>query len=119
MNRRDFLLLRTEGPETMPRVVELSCEQLYMRWLDSQATGEPREELAESAETSLWGGEPPARFAERTPQQLLEQLDRELREVDVLRIVDSQWLVGDLRQDFDNLMASFRARGGSVEIGSR
>ena len=134
MNRRDFLLLRTEprGLETMPRVVQLSCEQLYMRCLDTQVTGEPRDESADSgapsaapalgcgsAETALWGGEPPARFAERTPQHLFEQLDRELREVEVLRVVDSQWLVGDLRREFEHLMASFRARGGRVEIDSR
>lgn len=121
MNRRDFLLLRAEprGSDTMPRVVELSCERLYMRWLDTQATGGQPDELADSAERSLWGGEPPARFAERTPQHLFEQLDRELQTVEVLRVVDSQWLVGHLRRDFDNLMASFRARGGRVEIGSR
>ena len=119
MNRRDFLLLRTEPQGTMPRVVELSCERLYMRCLDTQVTGGPRDEAVDSAETSLWGGEPPARFAERTPQQLFEQLDRELREVEVLRVVDTQWLDGDLRRDFEHLLAVFRARGGRVEIGPR
>jgi len=98
----------------MPHVVELSCERLYMRCLDTQVTGGRRDESADSAEPSQWGGEPPARFAERTPRQLFEELDRELREVEVLRVVDSQWLVGDLRRDFDNLMAVFRARGGRV-----
>lgn len=118
MNRRDFLLLRIEpqGLETTPRAVELSCERLYMRWLDTQVTGAPREESTGAAETSPWGGEPPAVFAERTPQQLFEALDRELRDVDLLRVVDSQWLVGDLRQDFDLLMDAFRARGGRVHI---
>ena len=121
MNRRDFLLLRTEpqGLQTLPRVVELSCERLYMRCLDTRVTGVQRDELTDSAEMSQWGGEPPARFAERTPQQLLEELDRELREVDVLRVVDSQWLDGDLRRDFEHLLAVFRARGGRVEIGPR
>ena len=132
MNRRDFLLLRTEpqGLQALPRVVELSCERLYMRCLDTQVTGGQRDQSPDSgvpsaapalgcgsAETSQWGGEPPARFAERTPQQLFEQLDRELREVEVLRVVDSQWLDGDLRRDFENLLAVFRARGGRVEIG--
>ena len=129
MNRREFLLLRREP---RGRVVELSCERLYMRCLDTQVTGGQRNESADSgvpsaapalgcgsAETSPWGGEPPARFPERTPQQVFEELDRELREVEVLRVVDSQWLVGDLRRDFENLIALFRARGGRVEIGSR
>ena len=116
MNRREFLLLRREP---RGRVVELSCERLYMRCLDTQVTGGQRNESADSAETSPWGGEPPARFPERTPQHVFEELDRELREVEVLRVVDSQWLVGDLRRDFENLIALFRARGGRVEIGSR
>ena len=113
MNRREFLFLRTE-----PRggVVELSCERLYMRCLDTQVTGEqPNEESADSTETSPWCGEPPARFPERTPQHVLEELDRELREVEVLRVVGSQWLAGDLRRDVENLIAVFRARGGRVE----
>ena len=116
MNRRSFLLLRVEpqGPETTPRTVELSCERLYMQCLDTQVTGAPGEEPADSAEVSRWGGEPPAVFARRTRQQLFEDLDRELHDVDVLRVVDSQWLVGDLRRDFDRLMDAFRARGGCV-----
>ena len=112
MNRRDFLLLRMEP---RGRVVELSCERLYMRYLDTQVTSGQRDESAASAETSPWGGEPPARFAARTSQQLFEELDRELREVEVLRVHDSHWLAGDLRRDFDNLMALFRARGGRIE----
>jgi hypothetical protein len=47
---------------------------------------------------------------------LFEALDRELREVAVLKIVNGQWLVGDLRQDVDRLIEGFRARGGRVEI---
>lgn len=111
MNRRDFFLLRTEP---RGRVADLSCKRLYMRCLDAQVTGGERDESADSSEPSQWGGEPPARFLERAPRQLFEELDRELREVEVLRVVDSQWLVGDLRRDFDNLMALFRARGGRV-----
>ena len=115
MNRREFLLLKTEP---RGRVVELSCERLYMRCLDTQVTGgQPNEESADSAETSPWGGEPPARFPERTPQHVLEELDRDLRDVEVLRVVDSQWLAGDLLRDFEHLIAVFRARGGRVEIG--
>ena len=38
MNRRDFLLLRTDGS-----AVTLSCERLYMRLLDSQRDGTTRE----------------------------------------------------------------------------
>jgi hypothetical protein len=34
MNRRDFLLLRADGA---PHEAVLSCERLYMRYVDSQA----------------------------------------------------------------------------------
>ena len=118
MNRRDFLLLRPEprASEREPLEVELSCQRLYMRCLDVEATGADPGRAADSAESSLWGGEPPAAFAGRTRQQLFEDLDRELREVEMVRVVDSQWLFGDLRQDFDQVIDAFRARGGRVRI---
>jgi len=114
MNRRDFFLLRMEprGLQTLPRDVELSCEQLYMRCLDTQVTGAQPRNSADLEEP----GEPPAVFAERTRQHVFEELDRELREVDVLRVVDSEWLVDDLRRDFDHAMDVFRARGGRVQV---
>ena len=39
MDRRDFLLLRIAGPHD----AELSCERLYMRWVDAAASGTKRE----------------------------------------------------------------------------
>ena len=60
--------------------------------------------------------EPPAKFAGRSREQLFEALDLELRKVEVLKVVNSQWLVGELRHDFDRLMVGFCARGGRVEI---
>ena len=57
MNRRDFLLLRAGQPAV------LSCEQLFMRYLDSQMDG--------------------------TTAMLLTQLSEDLLEVDVLHLTDS------------------------------
>ena len=59
-----------------------------MRWVDAQVSSDQDE--TESG--SLWGGEPPARFAGHTRQDLLQELERELRGVDILRVADSQWL---------------------------
>ena len=115
MNRRDFLLLRKEPRR---REFELSCERLYMRCLDTQVTAPQPDNPPDSTEESPWGGEPPARFAEHSREQLFEDLDRELREVEILRIVNSHWLVGDLRHDFERLMDGFRARGGRIQIQS-
>ena len=113
MNRRDFLLLRKD---TRQREFELSCDRLYMQCLDTDMTGPQPEDAGDPAETSPWGGEPPAKFTGRSREQLFEALDLELRKVEVLKVVNSQWLVGDLRQDFDRLMEAFCARGGRVDI---
>ena len=113
MNRRDFLLLRKDPRQ---REFELSCDRLYMQCLDTEMTRLRPEVVADPPETSPWGGEPPAKFAGRSREQLFEALDRELREVEVLKVVNSQWLVGELRQDFDRLMEGFCARGGRVDI---
>ncbi len=113
MNRRDFLLFRTGEKDN---VVELSCERLYMRYVEAQAiAGQRGDELGAVGE--LWDGEPPTVIEERTPEELFQDLDRDLRDADVLRVLDSSWLVGgEFRDKFEALLASFRARGGRVEF---
>lgn len=113
MNRRNFLLLRKDP---QPRELELACDRFYMQCVDAQVTGPQPEDSADTAETSPAESEPPARFAGRSREQLFEALDRELREVEVLKVVNSQWLVGDVREDLDRLIEGFRARGGRVEF---
>ena len=112
MKRRDFLLLRTERGSGL---VELSCERLYMRCVDTRVTGGDHDEDFDPVD----GGEPPATFDERTTEQLFVGLDRDLRDVDSLRVLDRRWIAGaseELRLEFEALLASFRARGGHVEF---
>ncbi len=117
MNRRDLLLLRTDR-ET--RVAELSCERLYMHYQHTRLTMDrPAQPRAPDA-TSPWSDsdddEPPAVFDERTTRQLFRQVDRELRNADVVRVVDTGWLAVDaFRRDVEDLLAAFRQRGGRVE----
>jgi hypothetical protein len=109
MDRRDFLLFRTEG---RTKTVELSCERLFMRYVDTRNTPEP------DGADEEHDGEPPARFALRTVRQLFDDLARDLREADVLRITDAEWLAEDeFRREVNALAATVRARGGRVEIG--
>ena len=75
MNRRDFLLFRTEG---RTKTVEVSCERLYMLYVDTRNTPEPQ--AADEHD-----GEPPARFELRTARQLLTNIARDLREADMSR----------------------------------
>lgn len=86
LNRRDLLLL---GINRRIRPVELSCERLYMKYCDSQL--------------------------DNSTQELFERLEFELRSVDNLRLVDTNWLTCQgFRDRLEPLLISLRARGGQV-----
>jgi hypothetical protein len=86
MNRREFLLLRTDGAA---HAAVLSCERLYMRYLDSQADG--------------------------TTETLFEHLRRDLRRAKTLRLTDTSWLAcSDLKQHLERAIESAGGRGVAV-----
>jgi len=110
VNRRDFLTFRVER---RLRVAELSCERLYMLLLDVQLTGESHD----AGHTSWNGGEPPALYERRSADDVFAQIDRDLNDVDVLRISDRDWLTaGPLASQLDRIVAQFRTRGGRIDI---
>ena len=113
MNRRDFLLLKTERSS---RVAELLCERLYMHYQQlSLPTNRPAQGVAADVE-ALFDAEPPTVFAERSTHQLFSNVERELQSADVLRVVDREWLaVDEFGRDVEGLLAAFRRRGGRVE----
>jgi hypothetical protein len=77
MNRRDFLLLNT-GP--IGRSAVVSCEQLYMRYVDAEAEG--------------------------TTDELFDRLSRDLRTVSAVQLTDTHWLsCEDLRRRLDAVLA--------------
>jgi hypothetical protein len=83
VERRDFLFLRAGQPAT------LSCEPLFMRFLDSQLDG--------------------------TTTQLFENLAADLRKVNAVRLADTTWLArADLKTELDLVLDAFRAAGGRV-----
>ena len=110
MNRRDFLTFKVER---RLRVAELSCERLYMLLLNTELTGMS----SESVDAGSWcGGEPEAVYHRRSPSDVFEQIDRDLTDVNVLRITDREWLTADaLGRHLDRVVTEFRARGGRVE----
>ena len=113
MNRRDLLLLRTDRDR---RVAELSCERLYMHYQHTRLTTDRPAQPPAPDTGELWDDEPPAVFDERTTQQLFSLVDRELRNADVVRVVDAGWFAVDaFRRDVEDLLAAFRRRGGRVE----
>jgi hypothetical protein len=108
MNRRDFLLFRTEG---RAKTVELSCERLYMRYVDARRAPEP------DTEDNVVNGEPPARFARQSVRELFDAIADDVREADLLRITQRDWLADeDLRREVAALVDAVRARGGRVEM---
>jgi hypothetical protein len=87
VNRRQGFL---PGVERDPQAVVLSCEQLYMRYLDARATG--------------------------TTAELFEHLGRDLRSVKRVRLIKTSWLSDDdLMKQLDAVLASYRADGGRIE----
>jgi hypothetical protein len=84
VNRRDFLFLRAGQPAV------LSCEQLFMRYLDSQMEG--------------------------TTGQLFDNLAGDLRGVKAVHLTETTWLArGDLKQSLDEVLDVFTAAGGRIE----
>ena len=83
VDRRGFLFLRAGQPAV------LSCEPLFMRFLDSQTDG--------------------------TTPQLFENLAADLRKVTAVRLTDTSWLArAELKQQLDAVLDAFRAAGGAV-----
>ena len=111
MNRRDFLLFRREREE---RIVELSCQRLFMRCLDAQMTGpEPTED---GDAPDRWNHEPPAILERRTAAQIFDEIAFGLSEADVLKLVDREWIRDPaINARLDALVADFTARGGRVD----
>jgi len=112
MNRRAFLLLKTRGRE---RVMELSCEALFMRWADARS----RAGAAVAAEPGIhgmWEGEPPSDLVTRSVDDILAELDRGLAAADVVRVIDRAWLSdAAFRDAIERRIARFREQGGRVE----
>ena len=101
MDRRDFLLLRRVKASRSPHFV-LSCEWLYNKCLDHRLSPPA------SLEASI--------FDEEAIRLVFDQLDDRLREMKTVRVTKMEWLVGDIRKEFGNLMRAFRSRGGRMEI---
>ncbi len=111
LSRRDFLRLRRTE---QGRVLELSCRTLYMRLADARLAPEP------AGEWEPWMGEPPAVLQRRTAEDLLGTLEADLRDVQVLRLVEPEWLESLAEAPaLARVFAAFAERGGRVESHAR
>lgn len=117
VNRRDFLRLSARGSQ---HVLELSCERLYMQYVDAEsAQGRPPPSGLSDSRHQFWEGEPPAQLDAVTADELFAELERELANADVLCLLGPEWMS---KQDFTDKVEAcirkFRARGGRVENGT-
>jgi len=85
MNRREFLLFTNPAQST----ARLSCEQLYMRYLDSTLDG--------------------------STSELFRNIEANLSTVTSLQLTDAAWLNCEELKPFESILASFRARGGFIK----
>lgn len=109
VSRRDFLRLRrTEQGRTL----DLSCQMLFMRVADARIARISQDEYDQSI------GEPPAVLERRTADEIFDALAADLEDVQVLRLLEPEWL--DSMDDASRLrriVAGFKARGGRIEVG--
>jgi hypothetical protein len=114
VNRREFLKLRVRGRE---RVLELSCESLYMRYVDAQAGAGLARVAHEGMRHGVgWNGEPPLDVDAPTIEDLFSELDARLSTAQVLKVIGREWLSrGDFAREVESRIETFRRRGGRVE----
>jgi hypothetical protein len=116
INRRDFFLkLR---PTAQGRTLDLSCRTLFLRCQDGRRDDEGEAFLSTADEE--WRGEPPARLARRTPEEVLGLVEQELGRADVLRLFEPEWLDQiDGAERLEGILERFRRRGGRIEARTR
>jgi hypothetical protein len=85
LNRREFLFFAKDRTDK----AELSCEQLYMRYLDSTLDG--------------------------TTPEFFNNIEQRLSAVRSLLLIDSAWLSSDELKPVTSILDAFRARGGRIE----
>lgn len=114
VSRRDFLTLRvSEGR----RVLELSCERLFMRYHDACSDAARRQvsnhEDVPGTDSALAG------FATPPADALFAELERRLADADELRVLEPNWLGdGAFAREVAVRVDAFDARGGTVVIGN-
>ena len=115
MNRRDFLLLRRIDQK---RVVELSCQRLYMRYVEAAGGAALARRRQTAGEDAPWfSGEPPAHLDPPSWDVLLRDLRRELAGADVVRVAEHEWIADEaFRQELEGLFGELRGRNVEVEL---
>ena len=113
MNRRDFLLFRTEDSKN---VAVLSCEKLFMYFQDINAgfqNSASEEGTIDDAE--WWAGEPALLTSKADPERFFASVLDDLADIDSVKVKDMEWLdQGEFRVRVETMLTAFKAKGGEV-----
>ena len=114
LSRRDFLKMRvSEGR----RVLEVSCERLFMRYTDACSDAARRQ--VSNHDDPIGLARPSAGFETPTPESLFHEFERQLAQVDELRVLEPDWLNGGaFAREVGARVDAFEQRGGQVRFGS-
>jgi hypothetical protein len=115
MSRREFLTLSTSRKK---RVVELSCEGLYMQYVDARSNvGRWNESGQDSAGLPSSEEEPPTEVETPATSELFEKLESKLAGAEVVRVHGREWLSDEsFTRRVEACLEAFRRRGGRVEF---
>ncbi len=114
LSRRDFLRLRVSQGR---RVLELSCERLYMRYTDARSDAARRQ--VSNHDDFIGGSRPAGGFEVPTATELFDELERQLAEADELRVLEPDWLNGGtFGREVGARVDTFEQGGGEVQYGS-
>ena len=85
-----------------------------MRTLDAQAPTLSSEGAV--FEHEPWMGEPPADFQRSDADDWLRQVEAQLYDVEILKLLDQEWLMPTgINEQLEPVLTAFRARGGRIE----
>lgn len=114
LSRRDFLRLHVSKGK---RVLELSCERLYMRYSDACSDAARRQ--VSNHDDFFGGSRTSTGFEVPSPTDLFDELERQLAEADELRVLEPDWLNGGtFGREVGARVETFEQRGGQVQYGS-
>ena len=110
VSRRDFLTMRVREGR---RVLELSCERLFMRYHDACSDAAQRQ--VSNHEDVSGMPDVPMGFAMPSVEALFDELERQLAGVDELRVLERGWLgSGEFAREVAARIDAFTERGGVV-----
>lgn len=115
MNRRNFIFLTKNSNR---QVVELSCETLYMHYMDILTANSIRESRTSAMRGDDWlPGEFPEPLSTYGIENYFSDLQSQLSGYKKLRLLDSSWIIAGLFKDkIDALLHAYRELGGELEI---